>query len=208
MKNIFLILSVILVLNIFIKADVAPDPGYMKVSADLIIETKEDLSDYRFFLDFHGDYREVKIKSNGQTVIPSMGGGVRYSVGVLLAVPSAKLKGFEKVSSAEDSQKLLQEIERLKKDGSVIELTQHSFSKTIPVSERSNWSHPTYRIERDGTTLKVVDNGNLSPKISLEEESQMKNSFLGIAAIIGTVLVGLAVVIGGIVLFRKSRKIK
>ena len=74
MKKLGLILSLILIFTVFAKADIPPDPGFKRVSVDLNIEIKEDLSDYRFFLDFYGDLREVEVKK-GSNSIPSMGGG-------------------------------------------------------------------------------------------------------------------------------------
>lgn len=61
-KKIRTVLLLIFVFVISTKADVAPAPDEMRVAADLNITTEADVSDYRFFLDFYGDLREVEVK--------------------------------------------------------------------------------------------------------------------------------------------------
>src|SRR6185369_14539048 len=104
--NLGILLPIILLFTFLVKADIAPDPGMVRVKIDLVIETTEDLSDYRFFLDFYGDLREVAVKSKGRTTIPSMGGGARYNSGKLLAIPKKSLSGFDEKLSTEQLENL------------------------------------------------------------------------------------------------------
>lgn len=140
MKKLGLILPLILLFTAFVKADVPPDPGFKKVSVSLNIETKEDLSDYRFFLDFYGDLHEVEIKK-GSNSIPSMGGGARYSSGTLWAIPKNSLKD-------EDKEQISQALKDNKIAGA-IKLAQHSFAQTIPESQTKDFQNPPYILERD-----------------------------------------------------------
>jgi hypothetical protein len=39
--------------------DVAPEPGYKRISINLIVETNEDISDYRFFIKSGADLKEI-----------------------------------------------------------------------------------------------------------------------------------------------------
>lgn len=173
-----LVLLLIFVFMILAKADVAPDPDEMRMSADLIIETTEDLSDYRFFVDFFGAVHEVEIKSKAQTAIPPLGGGARYSSGNLLAISKKNLKDYpEKIASpyAEEGKNLSQAISQKKIEG-IIELGKHQFSSTIKISQRKNWTYPTYKLERAENSLKLVKLRDISPKISDEEESKMQGN--------------------------------
>jgi len=169
-----------------VKADMAPPSGYSKVSVNLIIETKEDVSDYKFYIDFFGDKKDVEIKNNGITNIPPMGGGARYSSGTLWAVPKNN-------------------------SGQPIELLKHQFSREIPTKERENISSVIYRLEHDGKVLKVVSNHQVIQK-SAESGNNLDFTFFGIYK--GLTVWGFAVLIGillmfivfGIWLFRKKRR--
>ena len=103
-------LAALLLLAVVIKADIPPDPGYKRVSISLEIETKEDLSDYKFYFDFNGEVREIAIKNKGTSTLPPMGGGARYSSGTLLAIPNKNLKEPGKAISHEQSQNSSQPI--------------------------------------------------------------------------------------------------
>lgn len=203
-----LISLVILFLLVSItKADIAPDAGYTNVRSDLIIETKEDLSDYRFFIDFSGDGREIKLKSKDTTTIPSYGGGVRYSRGTVLAIPKKKLKDFGEELTFDQQNKLGELLGKSKIEG-VIRLVQHSFSDVIKDSERASWSYPTYLLEREGNTLKMITSQRVTPNAGSNGGS-IDFSIYGIAksfTILGyLVFIGipLILVLLGIWLFRK-----
>ena len=154
MKKLGLILSLILIFTVFAKADIPPDPGFKRVSVDLNIEIKEDLSDYRFFLDFYGDLREVEVKK-GSNSIPSMGGGARYGSGTLWAIPKKSLKDEDK----DQISKVLSENKIVR----AIKLTQHQFAQTVRDSETNNIQNPPYILERDAERgLKITRTAGIS----------------------------------------------
>ncbi|MBX7171478.1 MAG: hypothetical protein K1X72_11025 [Pyrinomonadaceae bacterium] len=181
-----------------VRADIAPPDGYKKVSTNLNIETKEDLTDYRFFLDFYGDVREVEIKK-GANSISSMG-GARYSSGTLWAVPKKSLKDEtkEQISQALQGNKL----------SGAIKLTQYQFSQTVSDSEADKIQSSSYLLERDAEkglklTLQNVPkkSGRHGEGIDFTVYSVTKSiTPLGYIVLIGTPL---ALIILGIWLFRK-----
>lgn len=207
LKKSLISLVMLFLLVAITKADIAPDAGYSKVSSDLIIETKEDLSDYRFFIDFSGDCREIKLKNKDTTTISSGGGGVRYSRGTVLAIPKKSLKDFGEEPTFEQLNQLGELIGKSKIEG-VVRLLQHSFSDVIKDSERASWSYPTYRLEREGNTLKAVTSQRVTPNAGSNGGSidftvyGIAKSFtiFGYLVVIGTPLI---LILLGIWLFRK-----
>lgn len=195
------ILLLILCLTQFAKADVAPDADEMRMTADLIINTDTDLSDYKFFLAFAVSVRDVELKSKGNTVLESGGGGAAFSRGSLFAIQKRKLKEFGGEITAE-------QIKTLSGGNNIgaIELGKHQFSQTIKVSEREKWTYPTYKLEREGDVLKLTKLHDISPKISLEEESQINRGKYLTYTIIAGLLIALAILITGVFLFRKVLK--
>ena len=199
-KYIAALIPLILLFTFFVKADVPPDPGYNRVKIDLVTETTEDLSDYRFFLDFYGDLREVEVKSKGRTEIPSMGGGARYSSGTFLAIPKKSLNGFEEKLSNEQSEKLSKAIKEKQIEG-VAELAKHRFSADVPKGEKP--PETFYRLKREENTLKAE---------KVTEEKPKSTSSPLIAADSRTSLVAagifltLAVLVIGVWSFRKVSK--
>lgn len=204
-KNFGLILPLILIFAAFIKADVPPDPGFKRVSINLIVETKEDLSDYRFFLDFYGDMREVEIRQ-GSNSLPANGGGARYSSGTLWAIPKKSLKDEtkEQISKALNENKIV----------GAIKLAQHQFAQTVRDSETDKIQNPPYIIERDVEKgLKIIRQGGIVNQGG--KGSGIDFSVYGISKSLTIpgylVLIGFptaAIVILGIWLFRrKGRKL-
>lgn len=153
-KSIRLILCVgvlILISNSFAKADIAPNPDEVQLSYPLIIETLDDLSDYRFFLNFSGDVREIEVKSNGKTEIPLMGGGARYAGATIFAIPKKSLKDFPKKieDSYDENGKRFSDLIREKKFEGVIELGNHSFSRLFRKSESAKYVNSSYILAKD-----------------------------------------------------------
>lgn len=200
-KNFAFLLPVILLFTVFAKADVAPDPGYKRVTIDLVTETVEDLTDYRFFLDFYGDLREVEIKSKGRTVIGAMGGGARYRSGTFLAIPQKSLKGFEEKLSSEQLKNLSESIKAKKIEG-VTELARHRFAEDIPVGE--NPGAVFYTITREKDALKATRNVEDKPTSGSGQQLILPDSRAGVT--IAGIFISLAVLIVGILAFRKATK--
>lgn len=207
-KNKFgLVLLLIMTFAAFTNADIPPDPDEMRMTSEFIVETNEDLSDFRFFLDFSGAIHEIEIKSKSRTAIPTPGGGARYNGGSILAIPKTSLKDYpEKLeNSYKDKGKDLSELIGKRQIEGLTELGQHRFSAIIKNSERKNWTYPTYRIEKEGKSLKLVKLNDISPKISLEEEAKINgNSYL--ALILGGIFLTFAIFIIGFWAFRKVLK--
>lgn len=200
-KKLGILLPIILLFTFLVKADVAPDPGMVRVKIDLVIETKEDLSDYRFFLDFYGDLREVGIKSKGRTTIPSMGGGARYSSGKLLAIPKKSLSEFEDKLSTEQLNNLSESIKNKKIEG-VIDLASHRFSQDIPAGETLGETY--YVVKREEDTLKATKIADDKPKSTTTQQlisSDSRKNF-----VVSGILITLGVLFIGIWAFRKSKK--
>ena len=150
------IIVFVILLSLSVFGDVAPDPGFKRISLNLKIETAEDFSDFRFFIKSGADVEEVFIKPGEQTVVSPLGGGAYYSAGKLLAVPREEVKGL---SDAFQEGKL-SELKKGVFDGRIpgsIELVDHLFSRTVREAEAAGFTDPLYRIERDPQTgLKAV----------------------------------------------------
>ncbi|MBS1795200.1 MAG: hypothetical protein JSS81_15185 [Acidobacteria bacterium] len=199
-----------LCLSAAVLADVPPPSDYERVRLDLIIRTTEDLSDYRFFLDFYGDLREIEVKNKGETVIPPSGGGARYSNAAFYAVPRAELAEFGSDAAPETLTKIQQAIVAKKIPGAV-RLFNHQF-----ISERPKGSTPLpqiYTITRSGKSL-VSQFGEPLPKgpagdpppADAPSDSLTSKGKLGLAVGGGLAAVLFLGVAGWLLIRRKSLK--
>ncbi|CAN5374064.1 hypothetical protein BH10ACI3_BH10ACI3_02900 [soil metagenome] len=136
-------------------ADVPPDPGYTRVSLDLIVEPVEDLAEYRFFIKSGADLKEVLLKKGEPATIKRLGGGSYYRSGILLAVRKTGLASLSDVQTGNG----LSDLKKAIYDGKVagtIELIEHSFVRDVSVREEAGLLDPVYRIERNsGAGLKA-----------------------------------------------------
>lgn len=199
MNNKFgLVLLLILATSVLVKADVPPQKGYVRVRTDFVVETKEDLSDYRFFLNFYGDLREVQLKPNNKTTVPSVGGGARYSSAQFLAIPKANLPATEKPED-EDLKVIVMAI-RDKMIAGVIELGTHSFIQDVKTANKNKVVTPTYLVSRsEGTLVMTQQKKNLKKVSWVEDDNKTKT-------IIGSSFLSLAIIFGGVFMFRKKSK--
>lgn len=200
-KHSILICALLLFCAVSLKADVAPDDGFERVSVNLVTETKEDLTDFRFFLDFYGDLREVEIKSGGRTEIPPMGGGARYSGGTFLAIPKKSLKNFEGKLSNEQADNLSRAVKNKEIEG-VVELAKHRFSRDVPKGEKPAAVY--YLINRAENTLRAEQITQESPKSGSTAQSFLSSS--RISYVIAGILITLAMIATGIFAFLKASK--
>lgn len=208
-KKIFFVLLSIGLFSTLTKADSIPEPGYMRVSAPLVFELTEDFSDYRFFLDSPADIDEVEVKKGETKNIDSAGRGGSKRIATLVAIPKSELEKLGITNVVKDRNPDAVKLKALtadKQNPAVIRLINHSWLNEIRVSERAGWTYPTYRIERDGTTLKAVKTVDISPKLSLEEDLAVNKSRFGWGIIAAAGLIGLAVVVIGVYAFRKVLK--
>lgn len=132
-----------LLLTATARADVAPDPGYARVPADLVLESDADLSGYRFFLESAMDVEEVRIASGSPTLIDASGraGAARYAK--LIAVPVRDMSHI----SGDLSGDLLESMIRGKRFSNAVVLLSHGFQATVPEWEKDGWMAPVYRIQ-------------------------------------------------------------
>lgn len=186
--------------------DVAPDPGYTRISLNLVLESQDDLSNYRFFIKSGADAKEILLKKGESTVIEPLGGGAYYRAGTLVAVPRKSLEGFSDTPSGQK----LSELQKAVYDGKVagsIELVKHSFSREVPVLE-TGWQDPVYRIDRNGAHLKAVHvsgGANISKIDSSESSGRFFWQGVGAMLVAGVFLAfGLAII--GVIYFRKRAK--
>lgn len=138
--------SLLLFLATAVLADVAPDPGYTNVSADLVLETDGDLSAYRFFIESPLKIEEIRVLSGAATRIEADGRVGAAKVGKLIAVPAADMRTI----SGDLSGALLDSMIRENRFPNAKVLLSHYFQATIRASERSSWSDPVYRVREEG----------------------------------------------------------
>ena len=185
-------------------ADVPPPRNEMRIDIDLAFTPREDFDDYRFFLASGRELEEITIKKDVPVIINSenRGGSNRYAT--LIAIPKTSLKGSAKLSD-DEQQKINVSILKKESDG-FISLIKHTFSEDIPIGERVNKKYPTYEIKREGKLPKAFEGQGVSRKLNDEEEAIITFAKYEKATIIGGVLLTLAVLFGGVFLFRRSRK--
>ena len=202
------ILLLVILLSLSAFGDVAPDPGFKRISLDLKLETAEDLSGFRFFIKSGADVKEVFIKKGEQTIVSPLGGGAYYSTGKLLAVPKIELANL----SHSRGEGRLNEMEKAIYDGRVpgaTELVDHMFSRTVNESEAGGFHDPLYRIERDPQAgLKAVHVSGGAVTSSAERPVSSGRLFWqgAGAAIVAGIFLFFGIATLGILYFRKKAK--
>lgn len=188
--------------------DVAPEPGYKRISIDLILETNSDLSDHRFFIKSGADVKEIFVSPGKQTHVSPLGGGTYYSSGTLLAVPAKSLDDLSDVPG----QDKLSELQKAVFEGRIpgtVELINHSFAREVREAEAASYHDPVYRIERDpqsGLKAVYVSGGAVAGKtVTTESSGRLFWQSAGAAIVAGIFLV-FGITILGILHFRKKAK--
>lgn len=128
----------------FVKADIPPPSGYNRVKIPLVFETKEDLSNYRLFVNFAGICEEV-IVTDEKTTFITEGGGARFSNGTLIAIPKKDITQFGTELTWEQKQELGNLVRENKIEGA-IELGRHSFSNDVKKGKKA--ATPIYVIKK------------------------------------------------------------
>ena len=150
-QNFLLALVITLGFSTSVVADVPPDPGYVRQSADLVLESSDDLSGYRFFLESPMKVEEIEIAAGTPTVVSASGRAGAMRVGKLIAIPAREVEQFRERLTEEEFREALRE----KKLFTATQLLSHDFQTTIP--EGARFQDPVFRIEKDGeTALKAV----------------------------------------------------
>lgn len=130
-----------------VKSDVPPEPGYVRQRASLILETQEDLSDYRFFIESPIRIEEITIIKGQRTVIDASGRGGAARIGTLWAIPRIDLGDYE-VSNTKNLEGLRKDL-REGANFPTLMLLSHGFQTTVREDEKAGWKDPVYRIEKD-----------------------------------------------------------
>jgi hypothetical protein len=191
-------------------ADIPPDPGFKRVTLNLIVEPKEEFSDYRFFVKTGPEVSEVILKKGEPKTIKSQGGGAFYRAGVLLAVPKSALASLSESANGEK----LNDLQKAIYDGKIagtIELVKHSFIRDVPIKEAASLRDPVYHLERDADkSIRAVvasggaggSNANSGGPIFYSREEKTP---LFWASVIGGSLLTLGFVFFGVWFLRRSK---
>lgn len=185
-------------------ADIPPEPGYKRVSLNLIVEPKEDLNDYRFFVKTGAQLNEIKLKKGEQFKISPQGGGAFYRSGTLIAVPKSALAKLSETANGSE----LNELQKAIYDGKVpgaVELIKHGFIRDVPVKDAAGMKDPVYRIERsdDGVKATLVA-GNTEPVNTTQYSREPKTPMFWVS-VAGGSLMTLAFIFLGVWLIRRTK---
>jgi len=202
------LLFVLVSLFVTARADVPPEAGYKRITQQLIVESQEDLGEYRFFLKVGADLKEFTLKKGERIGIESMGGGSFYRNGIFLAVPKASLAKLNEAPTDRKLNFLQQAVYDGKVSGS-IELIRHGFIRDLRNAEAAAAKDPVYRIERDGEKgLKavLVSGGAVDTKVAASSYSNDSKSSGFWVAVVGGSLMTLAFIFFGGWAIRRSNK--
>ncbi len=202
------LLIVLASLFMMAKADAPPEAGYKRIKQNLMIESQEDLGDYRFFMKVGADLREFTIKVGERIEIEPMGGGSYYRNGVFLAVPKKSLVGLSEVATDKKLDLLQQAIYDGKVSGT-IELIKHGFIRDVPNAEAATAKDPVYRIEKDAEKIlkaTLVSGGVAESKVAASAYSTDPKSAGFWVTVVGGALMTLAFITFGVWAIRRSNK--
>jgi hypothetical protein len=204
-KRIFFLAVVLLLSCQFLIADIAPPEGYVKVSRAIVLQTDDDLSEYRFFLISGDLVREVVPVVGEKITLSGLGGGARYSGGTLYAVLRKSMSEFPEKLSPDQSRKLSEALTQDKFPGST-ELLRQGFSAEVRKEDAASVTDTEYRISKvsGGIKAEQLPSATLdaSPKSAAPVPSSSNTPLFPIAG--GLLLV--ALVIGGGLLFARGRQ--
>jgi len=200
-RKISAILVAVIALFAVARADVPPEPGNSRISVPLTIETNEDLSDYRFFIESPMRLEEVTVHKGTPTVIGTEG---RAGAGRIVTVWAVPRKSITDESAFTDPSKL-QNTDTALREGQLagaMKLFSHAFLTTVPDGEKSAWENPVYRLTRDqGKGLAATRTGGEAGKTGQKNSpasagTKSSDRSLQIALIGGAVFVLAAVGLG------------
>ncbi len=202
-KKLAVVWILVAIFSLTAKADAPPGVGYTKISVNLIFESSEDFSDYRFFIDSLMGIEEISVKKGETVNIDTTGRAGAGSIVMLLAIPKNNLTEFGQLRSAEQLKKLHESLSEKQING-VIELLVHSFLQEIPIYKKALWTNPLFRLESDPVKkIKAVQIGGSA------ESGQNSEAFstIWLIAICLAVFISLSIlVIGGWFIRKTFRK--
>lgn len=187
-------------------ADIPPDPGYKRVSLNLVIQPQEDLADYRFFVKTGADLNEITLKKGEQVVVKPQGGGAFYRSGTLIAVPKASLGKLSEAANGSE----LNEMQKAVYDGKVsgaVELVKHRFIRDVLVKDAAGLKDPVYKIEKSSETgvKATLVAGNTSEPVNTTQYSREPKSAMFWGTVVGGSLLTLAFISLGVWWIRRSK---
>jgi hypothetical protein len=202
-KKLTLILFFVL-FSIVANADVPPPSDQKRILNDLSITLRDDFADYRFFIAYGGGLEEIMPKKDVPLLLEANKHGGQQTHSFIVAIPKADLPESEKLSEELQQKLVLSVIGR--KHAGYVELIQHTFREDVPKTEAADKKVAEIDIKRIDSLPKAVESKGVVAKQG-DQKLEINNSAgLGNATIIGGILITLAVLFGGVFLFRKSRK--
>lgn len=186
----------------FVKADIPPDAGYTRVKASLILETVDDLSDYRFFLESSLGIEELEISNGEAATVDANRRAVASRVATLWAIPRKSIDEEFGISATEKLDGMRAPLREGRINGAV-NLLSHSFLATIRDGEKANWKDPVYRIEESpdkGIIAILISGGEKSVSSGLQNgvsfsltDASKKLTLLGWGLVVGGIVMILAI---------------
>lgn len=209
LSRILALLFVIVGISGVVNADVPPDKGHKRVSLNLVVEVKDDLPEYRFFIKSGADLTEVVLKKDAPQTIKPLGGGAWYRAGTFLAVPKKSLTGLSE-SPTDDRLSELQKTIYDGKAAGTIELIQHSFIRDVPQVQAAGLKDTVFRIEKDAEKgLKAVSVSGGSGESQSNRNSSLYSTEIKTplfwTTVIGGSLLTLAFISFGVWYIRRSK---
>lgn len=188
-------------------ADVPPDAGYVPQTASLTLETKDDFSDYRFFMESPIRIEEITITRGEATVIDGANRGGAARVGTLWAIPRTTIGDDFGVSAPEK----LQGMRDALKEGRMyhaVKLLSHGFQTTIREEEKAGWKDPVYRIEKSaekGLVAVLLSGGKTERNAGLQTYSNEPKTSMFWATVVGASLLTFSLICLGVWAVRRSK---
>jgi len=187
-------------------ADVPPDVGYTFQSVSVTIQTQDDLSDYRFFIESPMRIEEISIEKGKPTVIDGDGRVGAARVGTLWAIPREDIGSDFDFSSTERLQSLRQALDQGQYHA--IKIITLDFRAAIRQADKTDWQDPVYQLNRnpDGIAASLVagsalKNANRGPQLYSTEP---KGALFWTAVFVGGLTTLLFIALGALAL-RRSR---
>jgi hypothetical protein len=187
-------------------ADIPPDPGYKRVSLNLIVQPQEDFSDYRFFIKTGAQLNEIKPKKGEQFVVKPQSCGSYYRIGTLIAVPKVSLTSLNEAANGTELSEMQKSVYDGKAAGAT-ELLKHSFIRDVPLKEAAGLKDPVFKIEKDDAGLKStpVAGNSIEPGVNTTQYSREPKTPLFWATVGGGSLLTLAFIFLGVWVIRRSK---
>ncbi len=191
-------------------ADVPPDPGFVRQTANLTLETADDFPQYRFFIVSLNNVEEIHLVKGKPTVLTGSGRGGATRVGTLWAIPVATI-GEDLGASAQEKLLDLRSALKEKRLNGAVDLLTHNFQTTIRKEDRVNWKDPVYRIENDENngvkSIRVSGGGDPQTKVvgGSPFYSTEPKTWIFWASVVGGSLLTLVLITAGVWAFRPKR---